>query len=135
MIPSRLAVLFKPMLSRTFTSHTVDGFTGAVGNTPLVRLRSFRTSRGTPHLSKVDSDPPEKPFGKGGLEDIWQSRIPEPWWEREGPSRARRHRGSGGRRPVRALFSFPPAQSSHCFHNSIDPAIGNNRPPKKLHFG
>jgi len=111
MIPSRLAVLLKPMLSRAFTSHTVDGFTGAVGNTPLVRLRSFRTSRGTPHLSTLDSDPPEKPFGKGGLEDIWQSGIPEPWWEREGPSCARCHRGSGGRRPVRTPLSFPPVFS------------------------
>jgi cysteine synthase A len=39
MISSRVAAL-KPMLSRTFTSHSVDGFVGAVGNTPLVRLYS-----------------------------------------------------------------------------------------------
>lgn len=34
------ALKFRP-LSRTFTSRAVDGFTGAVGNTPLVStLRS-----------------------------------------------------------------------------------------------
>lgn len=34
------ALKFRP-LSRTFTSRAVDGFTGAVGNTPLVSTLRF----------------------------------------------------------------------------------------------
>jgi hypothetical protein len=48
MIPSRVAILLRPMSSRTFTSHTVNGFVGAVGNTPLVRDLAF-SSEG-PHV-------------------------------------------------------------------------------------
>ena len=84
MIPSRAAVL-KSVPSRNFTSYSVNGFTGAVGNTPLVRDRSLLSpSVGALYLSPVDADLSERPFGKDGIENLWQSRIPKPWWEREG---------------------------------------------------
>ena len=74
MIPARSAGL-KSVLSRGFSSHSVDGFTGAVGNTPLVRLflfLSFSSVGSFAFLSSVDSDLFERPLGKDGLQDLWQ---------------------------------------------------------------
>jgi hypothetical protein len=93
MIPSR-AVL-KSVPCRGFTSYSVNGFTGAVGNTPLVR-QFFPLLWGSSYLSPVDVDLPENPFGEDRLENIWQGGIPKPWWEREGSSRPGHYRGSGG---------------------------------------
>ena len=71
-----MAARLRPMLSRGFTSQAVNGFTGAVGNTPLVRRRSLPSW--TFCLNPADSDLPEKSFGEDRLKNIRQSRIPEP---------------------------------------------------------
>jgi len=57
MISSRVAAL-KPMLSRTFTSHSVDGFVGAVGNTPLIFLKSLSEKTGSKIYGKAEFQNP-----------------------------------------------------------------------------
>jgi len=57
MIFSRVAAL-KPMLSRTFTSHSVDGFVGAVGNTPLIFLKSLSEKTGSKIYGKAEFQNP-----------------------------------------------------------------------------
>jgi len=57
MIPLRTAAL-KTVLSRTFTSQSVNGFTGAVGNTPLVFLKGLSEKTGSKIYGKAEFQNP-----------------------------------------------------------------------------
>lgn len=85
--------------SRGFTSRAVEGFVGAVGNTPLVRLASVHSQSITESHGSV-LDPPEETLGKDWLHDPRKGRVPEPRRQREGPRCAGRDPGCGEERPV-----------------------------------
>ncbi|KAN0111428.1 Tryptophan synthase beta subunit-like PLP-dependent enzyme [Russula decolorans] len=57
MIPLRAAVL-KSVLSRSFTSYSVNGFTGAVGNTPLIYLKGLSKKTGSKIYGKAEFQNP-----------------------------------------------------------------------------
>ncbi|KAH9985795.1 cysteine synthase [Russula compacta] len=57
MIPARSATL-KYLLSRGFSSHSVDGFTGAVGNTPLIFLKGLSEKTGCKIYGKAEFQNP-----------------------------------------------------------------------------
>ncbi|KAI0295824.1 cysteine synthase [Multifurca ochricompacta] len=46
------------MLSRSFTSHSVNGFTGAVGNTPLIFLKALSEKTGSKIYGKAEFQNP-----------------------------------------------------------------------------
>lgn len=52
------AALRAPTLSRAFTSRAVDGFTGAVGNTPLIRLKKLSEKTGCNIVGKGEFQNP-----------------------------------------------------------------------------
>ncbi|KAH9948684.1 pyridoxal phosphate-dependent enzyme beta subunit [Amylocystis lapponica] len=53
-----MAALRAKVLGRTFTSRAVDGFTGAVGNTPLVYLKKLSAKTGCTILGKAEFQNP-----------------------------------------------------------------------------
>jgi len=57
MIPSRATTL-RSVLSRTFTSQSVNGFTGAVGNTPLIFLKGLSEKTGSKIYGKAEFQNP-----------------------------------------------------------------------------
>ncbi|KAH9993262.1 pyridoxal phosphate-dependent enzyme beta subunit [Russula vinacea] len=57
MIPSRAAVL-RSVRARNFTSHSVNGFTGAVGNTPLIFLKGLSEKTGSKIYGKAEFQNP-----------------------------------------------------------------------------
>ena len=69
---------------RGFATHTfVTGFTGAVGNTPLVGLSWYFHGRLNPPCL---ADLPQELIRKDWIPYIWQSWISEPRRQRQGPS-------------------------------------------------
>jgi len=53
-----MAALLSPVLSRGFTSQAVNGFTGAVGNTPLIYLKSLSVKTGSKIYGKAEFQNP-----------------------------------------------------------------------------
>ncbi|KAH9046051.1 tryptophan synthase beta subunit-like PLP-dependent enzyme [Lactarius hengduanensis] len=57
MIPA-IALSLRPILSRGFTSHSVNGFIGAVGNTPLIYLKNLSEKTGSKIYGKAEFQNP-----------------------------------------------------------------------------
>jgi len=118
---------FRLQLGRSFTSGTVDGFTGAVGNTPLVSLGYKRLyalvtlvlhlvysrRKGTRGCGRSEwlmpvvlLDLSQEVVRKDWIYDLWKSRIPESWWECQRSCSPGDSQGCRGFREVRSYVLY-----------------------------